>query len=163
MNAASLQSTPPDSQPELRGELLYEYTARFTRVVEYGASLEDVLAGAVQLPAAGLRVDIAFAGDVRGKIAGRLEGVDYLNVRADGRLQLDLRGTLTLDDGACIAFPASGVCLPQEGSRPALLRETVRLTTHHSSYAWLNGLEIWAVGQADVSAGTVRLRGYLPV
>lgn len=146
----------------LEGELLYEYTAHFTNIIEYGTSLAAVLSGQAPIPAAGARFDIAFAGDVRGKLAGRLEAIDYLNVRADGRMQLDLRGSLTTPDGARIAFAAGGVCLPAPGSSEALLRENVRLSTAHADYAWLGTHEIWAVGRADLAASSVHVRGYLP-
>lgn len=145
-----------------RGELLYEYSASFTKITEYGTSLQQLLSGRAPIPAMGARVDIAFEGDVRGKVSGRLDAIDYLNIRADGRMELDLKGTLTTPDGARIAFAAGGVCLPQAGSSQSLLRENVRLTTSHSDYAWLNTLEIWAVGHADVASGTVHLRGYIP-
>lgn len=146
----------------LNGELLYEYTARFTKVTEYGASLPALLSGQAPIPPAGARFDIAFEGDVHGKLAGRLEAIDYLNVRADGRMELDLRGTLTTPDGARIAFAAGGVCLPDPDSTRSLLRENVRLTTAHPDYAWLGTREIWAVGHADLASATVHLRGYIP-
>lgn len=147
---------------ELLGELLYEYTARFTNVVEYGTPLRPLLSGELAIPAHGARFDIAFEGDVRGKLAGRLSAIDYLNVRADGRMELDLRGALRTQDGAHIAFRAGGVCLPGAPEQPSFLRENVRLTTSHAAYAWLNGLEIWALGHADILTGSVDLRGYVP-
>jgi hypothetical protein len=146
----------------LKGELLYEYTAHFTNIVEYGTPLAAVLSGQAPIPPAGARFDIAFAGDVQGQLAGRLEAIDYLNVRADGRMDLDLRGTLTTPEGARIAFAAGGVCLPAPGSTEALLRENVRLSTAHADYAWLGTREIWAIGYADLAASRVFLRGYLP-
>lgn len=147
---------------ELTGELLYEYTARFTKITEYGASLQALLSGQEPIPPAGARFDIAFEGDVQGRIAGRLEAIDYLNVRADGRMELDLRGTLTTPDGARIAFAAGGVCLPEPASPRSLLRENVRLRTAHADYAWLGRHEIWALGYADLASSTVHLRGYIP-
>lgn len=147
---------------EIRGDLLYEYTARFTSVTEYGVSLQALLSGQVPIPPGGARLDIAFEGDVQGRIGGRLEAIDYLNVRADGRMELDLKGRLTTPDGARIAFSAGGVCLPEAGTARSLLRENVQLRTAHADYAWLNALEIWAIGHADIASGSVHLRGYLP-
>lgn len=147
----------------LKGELLYEYTAQFTKITEYGMSLQALLSGQVPVPPAGARFDIAFEGDVQGRLGGRLEAIDYLNVRADGRMELDLRGTLTTPEGARIAFAAGGLCVQDPASSRSLLYENVRLTTAHADYAWLCSHEIWASGYADLASSTVYLRGYLPV
>ncbi len=48
------------------GELLYEVTAHFTKVTEYGVSLEAVRSGQVAPPPAGARFDLAFEGAARG-------------------------------------------------------------------------------------------------
>lgn len=143
------------------GRPLYEYTASLTRRTDYGLDLDEVLAGEVPIPPNGLRVDLHFEGEVRGELAGRIEGVDYLNVRADGRMELDIRATLTTEGGAKLALAAGGVVLPAEGTPVARLRENVRLSSAHADYAWLNPLEVWAVGEADMEARTVTLRGYL--
>jgi hypothetical protein len=39
--------------------------------------------------------------------------VDYVTVRADGRIDLDIKAEITTDDGEKIAFAASGVGIPQ--------------------------------------------------
>ena len=142
--------------------LLYEYTLEIVGVTEYGASMQAILAGEATPPAAGLRVDIAFAGESRGILAGTIRGVDYLNIRADGRMELDIRAELTTPDGEKIALAAGGVAIPQPGTTESLLRENVRLTTASPKYAWLNRLEIWAIGRADVGTGAIHVRGYLP-
>jgi hypothetical protein len=41
--------------------------------------------------------------------------VDYVTVRADGRIDLDIKAEITTDDGEKIAFAASGVGIPQPG------------------------------------------------
>lgn len=150
------------SEPRLDGRLLYEYTARFTDVHEYGVSLADVLAGKRPPQAEGLRVDIAFAGEVQGELAGSLRAVDHLNVRADGRMELDIKGHLTTPSGESIAFAAGGVAIAQAEPGRCRIHEHVRLTSAHPAHAWLNTVEIWAVGSADVTTGTVHIRGYVP-
>jgi hypothetical protein len=142
-------------------EQLYEYTLRLTRITEYGADLGAVLTGQAKLPASGLRVDIAFEGTAEGRLAGTIEGIDYLNLRADGRMELDIRAELTTADGAKIAMTAGGVGRPQAGSTASALRENVKLTTAHPDWAWVNPLEIWAVGEADIATGVVHVRGYV--
>lgn len=146
----------------LPGELLYEYTLRLTGVTEYGASMQDLLTGAAAPPPTGLRVDIAFEGEARGRLAGAIRGVDYLNIRGDGRMELDIRAELTTPEGDKIAMRIGGVGLPQPGSTASLLRENIQLTTASPRYAWVNALEIWAVGVADIATGEVHVRGYLP-
>jgi hypothetical protein len=144
------------------GELLYEYKGRLTELVEYGASMRDILEGKAELPPGGLRVDISFEGDVEGPLAGRISGCDYLNIRADGRMELDIKATITTPEGKKIAVAAGGVAVPEEGSTASQLRENVKLTTADPDYAWLNPLEIWATGRADVADGSLRVCGYLP-
>lgn len=54
-------------QSALPGELLYEYTAQFTQVVEYGSSAETGLSGQTPPPAEGARFDVYFEGPVPGR------------------------------------------------------------------------------------------------
>ena len=144
------------------GEPIYEYTARFTKLTEFGAPVEDLLAGRAAPPPSGLRVDIHFEGEVTGKLGGYLKAVDYLNIRADGRMDLDIKGVIATPDGANIAISAGGVALPKPGSTASRIVENVKLTTAHPDYAWVNSLEFWAVGEGDIAARQVTIRGYLP-
>ena len=144
------------------GEPIYEYTLRPGSPVEYGARLDDIVSGQQAPPPAGFRVDLPFTGDARGRLAGTVVGVDYLNVRADGRMELDLKATLTTPDGGKIALAADGVALPRSGSTVVDLRENVQLRSASPNWAWLTAVQIWAVGQADMGSGEVRVRGYLP-
>jgi hypothetical protein len=141
-------------------EPLYEYRLRLGTPTEYGASLAAIVSGEAPPPASGLRVDLPFEGEATGRVAGSITGVDYLTVRADGRMQLDLRATITTRDGEKIAFAADGVALP-EGERTVTLRENVTLSSASPNWAWVNPLQIWAVGEADMARGDVTVRGYL--
>ena len=68
------------------GDLLYEYSLKFTKVTEYGFSMGDLLAGKAPPPPGGARFDVAIEGSASGpKLKGSVVGVDYLEVRADGR------------------------------------------------------------------------------
>ena len=141
------------------GELLYEYTPMVTQVVEYGASFEAIASRQVPPPAEGARVDVYFEGPVTGaKLSGSVKGVDYLNLRADGRYELNIRGEITTEDGKKIALIADGVAL---GQAPVLqLRENVKLTTSHPEHAWVNPIQIWASGTVDLAKGEIRVKGY---
>src|SRR6516164_238467 len=89
------------------GELIYEYTPRVTRIVEYGASAEAVLMRTSPPPEEGARLDLYLEGPVvAGRLQGTVAGVDYLNVRADGRAELHIHGHITLEDGKRIALEA---------------------------------------------------------
>jgi len=145
------------------GEQIYEYTLRLGSPVEYGARLDDIVSGRQAPPPAGFRVDLPFAGEARGRVEGTVVGVDYLNIRADGRMELDLKATLTTPDGERIALAAGGVALPRSGSTVVDLRENVQLRSASPNWAWLNTVQIWALGEADMASGEVRVRGYLPL
>jgi len=143
------------------GELIYEYTPRFTEVVEYGISAEGVFSGQTPPPAEGARFDVHFEGPVSGpRLTGTVKGVDYIHIRADGRAQLHIHAEITTDDGKKIALAADGVAIPQEGSPVLQLRENVTLTTSHPEYSWVNPIQVWAPGTVDVSTGEIRLKGY---
>lgn len=146
-------------QAQLPGELLYEYTAKITQVVEYGVSLDAVMSGQAPPPAEGARFDVYFEGPVAGaKLSGSVKGVDYLHLRADGRMQLNIHGEITTEDGKKIALFADGVAM---GEPPVLeLRENVTLTTSHPEYSWVNAIQVWAPGTVDLAKGEIRVMGY---
>jgi hypothetical protein len=97
---------------QLPGELLYEYTPTITQVVDYGVPMEALMSGQASPPAEGARFDVYFEGPVNGmKLNGSVKGVDYLHVRADGRLKLDIHAEITTEDGKKIALAADGVAL----------------------------------------------------
>ncbi len=54
----SEQTLVVGDQKELPGELLYEYTLKFTQVVEYGASADALISGQTPPPVEGARFDI---------------------------------------------------------------------------------------------------------
>jgi len=101
------------------GELIYEYTLRFTQVVAYGASADAVLSGRIPPPAEGARFDVYFEGLITGpRLKGTVRGVDYLHVRGDGRCQLDIHAEITTEDGKKIALAADGVAIPESPASP---------------------------------------------
>ena len=142
------------------GELLYDMTVNFTKVTEYGVSM-DALAGGQAPPPAGARIDVAFEGVSRGpKLKGTVTGVDYLQIRADGRFGLHIHAAVTMDDGENIALFADGVATPEPGTDVSHIRENVTLTTASEAYAWVNHLQVWGVGTVDLAKGEVNVKGY---
>jgi hypothetical protein len=143
------------------GDLLYEYTVKLTGLTEYGASFGPLQAGTMPPPPEGARFDISFEGASIGpKLKGKVVGVDYLRVRADGRFDLHIHAEITTDDGHKISLHADGVALPQPGSPVAGLRENVTLFTSSKAYAWVNSLQVWATGTVDLTEQVVHLKGY---
>lgn len=76
--------------PAMQGEKTYEYEFDITGVTDYGVSMDAILAGKEMIPLQGARFDLAVTGRGKGRLSGRAHGVDYLRVRADGRIELDL-------------------------------------------------------------------------
>jgi hypothetical protein len=96
----------------MRGEKIYEYDLDVTRMTDY-VSLEAFLSGKEKVPPQGLRIDIAFEGRATGRLAGRVKGVDYAWIRADGRINLDIRAVIETENGSRIALSADGVAVPR--------------------------------------------------
>jgi Protein of unknown function (DUF3237) len=147
-------------QIQLPGELLYEYTLKTTQVVEYGVSLQALTMGQVAAPQEGARFDVHFEGPLSGaRLSGSMEGVTHMRIRADGRAELHFHAVITTEDGKNIAMAADGVAL----GRPPLLqlRINVTLATSHPEYAWVNPIQIWAVGTTDAATGEARAKGYI--
>lgn len=146
---------------EVPGDLIYEYTTHVTSVVEYGVSADAVFSGQMPPPAEGARFDFYFEGPVTGpEVSGMVKGVDYMQMRADGRAQLHIHAEITTEDGGKIALAADGVAIAEEGSPIWQLRENVTLTTSHPEHSWVNPLQVWAPGTVDLSTGEVRIKAY---
>jgi hypothetical protein len=141
--------------------LLYKFRVDFTDIKEFGVSLSGLMAGDIPAPAEGARFDVVFSGSIAGpKINGKISGIDYVHVRADGRFQLNIHADIVTDDGARIALHADGVAIPKEGSPVVELRENHALTTSFEEYTWLNRIQIWAKGIADLEGQFVEISAY---
>jgi hypothetical protein len=145
----------------MNGEKIYEYDLDITGATDYGVSMESILAGQETIPPQGARFDVAFEGKASGRLSGRVRGVDYLRMRADGRIDLDIRATIETDDGFRIALSADGVAVMRQGEPIADLCENVTLTTAAAGYAWVNARQIWAPGSVNLAAGTVHIDAYM--
>jgi hypothetical protein len=129
------------------GDLLYEYTLKVTGIAEYGVSFETLIAGSVAPPPEGARFDVSLDGHAKGsRLSGRVMGVDYLRVRADGRFLHITRNAA--EDGSRIAarrwdaeqrrrrlrenvtsafqsYPATRLCHEHRGSRKSFISRRV--------------------------------------
>jgi hypothetical protein len=145
----------------MRGEKIYDMELNITGVTDYGVSMDAILAGQEAIPLHGARFDLAVAGRYEGRLAGRAHGVDYLRVRADGRIELDLHVIIETEDGHRIALSGDGQAAPRAGEPVLDIFANVRLSTASKNYAWVNERQIWGVGTASLATGNVRVEGFM--
>jgi Protein of unknown function (DUF3237) len=100
--------------PAMRGEKIYEYEFDITGVTDYGVSMDAILANKGPIPPQGARFDLAVTGRGKGRLSGRAHGVDYLRIRADGGIELDLHVSVETDDGRRIALSGDGQAAPRK-------------------------------------------------
>ena len=146
----------------MTGEKIYEYDLMVTGMTDFGITLDSILSGASAIPPQGARIDVAFDGRATGRLAGRVSGVDYLRIRADGRITLDIRAVIATDDGQRIALAADGVATPRANAPIVDLCENVVLTTAAERYAWVNARQIWGIGTVNLAEGKVHIEGFMP-
>jgi hypothetical protein len=141
----------------MTGEEIYSYDLDITGMTDHGIPLPAIISGESKVPPQGARIDVTFAGVATGRLTGSVKGVDYLRIRADGRMDLDIRATIETNDGCRIALSADGVATPRADEPVADLIENVTLTTAAESYAWVNARQVWAVGTVNLATGKIHL------
>ena len=145
----------------MTGEKIYEYDLTVTGVTDCGVTLQGVLSGQERIPSQGVRIDIAFEGRASGRLAGSVQGVDYVRMRADGRIDLDIRAVIETENGSRIALSANGVAVPRAGEPIADLCENVSLSTAALDYAWVNTRQVWGIGTVNFTVGKVHIDAYM--
>ncbi len=116
-------------QAPMPGEFIYEQIAHVTQITEYGLAFDKLVSGTAPPPAEGARFDAVVEGTATGpKLNGVVKGVDYVHVRADGRIALHYHAEITTEDDKKIALEADGVLTLEPGSPIAQLRNNVALT-----------------------------------
>lgn len=145
----------------MRGEKIYDCELDLTGVTDYGVSMDAILAGQEAIPLHGARFDLAVAGRYTGRLAARAHGVDYLRVRADGRMELDLHLVLETEDGHRIAMSGDGQAAQRPGEPVLDIFANIRLSTASKKYAWVNERQIWGVGTASLATGKVLVEGFM--
>jgi len=85
---------------------------------------------------------------LKGKVAEGASG-DWLLVRPDGSMRLDVRITLRTDDGAAILMCYSGLIVGKEGSRA--FRTAPLFDTGEARCAWLNDIQAVGIGKYGAS------------
>lgn len=109
---------------------------------------------------AGVRIDFPFEGIATGEHwegERPVKGVDYVTVRADGNMDLDIHGTIG-ERKEAVSYRAIGVSIANE-DQSADPKELVVFQTGNEELAWLNN-EI-AVAFGHGAAGKITLEIYL--
>lgn len=145
----------------MKGEKIYEYDLDVTGMTDYGITLQAILSGQASIPPQGARIDFAFEGLAKGRLTGRVRGIDYLWMRNDGRIDLDIRAVVETEDGHRIALSAGGVGVPRAAEPVADLCENVSLTTAVKEYAWVNTRQTWGVGTVNFDSGKIHIDAYM--
>ncbi|HEY2234242.1 MAG TPA: DUF3237 family protein [Candidatus Angelobacter sp.] len=146
----------------MRGEKIYECDFNITGMTDYGVTLDALLSGKESVPLQGARIDVAFDGDIKGRITGKVRsGVEYLQLRADGRTDLDGRATIETDDGHRIAMRIEGVATPRANEPMMDLIANVRLTTTTPKYAWVNTKQIWGLATVNLATAKIHVESFL--
>ena len=145
----------------MKGEKIYEYEFDLTGVTDYGVSMNAILAGKETVPLQGARFDLTVEGRGKGRLSGRARGVDYLRMRADGRIDLDLHLTIETDDGHRIALSGDGQAAPRKCEAALDIFANIRLSTASKEYAWVSARQIWSVGAASMTTGKIYAEAYM--
>lgn len=142
--------------------LIFEEHLQLTGMTEYGFGWEELNAGKETVPAEGARFDISFEGILKGpRITGKVKGVDYLTVRADGKFILNLQAIVITDDGESVALEEDGILIPdEEDPHYADLQLNMKFTTATPRYAWLNKKMVWGIGRVNREHGTIHIQAY---
>jgi hypothetical protein len=143
----------------MRGEKIYEQDLDLAGVTDFGVSLDAILAGTI--PLQGARIDLAIDGRSKGRLSGRVHGADYVRIRADGRIDLDLHVTIETEDGHRVALSGDGQAAPRNGEPLLDIFANIRLSTAAAEYAWVNERQIWAVGTANLATGKIHAEAYM--
>ena len=108
----------------------------------------------------GMRIDFPFNGVATGphwEGERPVEGVDYVTVRSDGNMQLDIRATIGSKREA-VSYTGTGVSIanPDQSADP---RELLVFSTGNEDLAWLNNEIGVALGHG--AAGKLELEIYV--
>ena len=144
----------------MRGDKIYECDLHLLEVTDYGVTLDAILAGKEMVPLQGARFDLKVDGRCEGRISGRQHGVDYIRMRADGRIDLDLHVAIETDDGRRIALSGDGQAAARDSEPMLDIFANIRLSTASKEFAWVNGRQVWAVGTANLATGKIHVEAY---
>ena len=107
---------------------------------------------------AGTRIDFAFEGTATSdhwEGERPVRGVDYVTIRGDGNMDLEIRGTIG-EKRETVAYRASGVSVvhSQTSASP---QELITFQTGNEDLAWLNAVVGVGLGKGDGPALDLRI------
>jgi hypothetical protein len=108
----------------------------------------------------GMRIDFPFEGTATSEHWGGarpVRGVDYVTVRSDGNMNLDIHGTIG-EKRESVSYTATGVSIANE-DQSADPRELIVFETGNADLAWLNNEVGVAFGHG--AGGKITLEIYL--
>jgi hypothetical protein len=93
------------------------------------------------------------------RLSGKIEppGGDWVYLREDGSVRLDVRLTLRTEDGAGILMTYAGIGTPKEGGGLSI-RSAPLFETGDERYTWLNNIQ--AIGIGTPGDGSVTYEVY---
>jgi hypothetical protein len=91
----------------------------------------------------------------------RARDADYLRVRADGRMELDLHLTIETEDGRRIALSGDGQAAPRSGEPTLDIFANIRRSTADKEYSRVNERQIWSVGTARLATGKLHFEAFM--
>jgi hypothetical protein len=147
---------------QLPGELIYQYNLQVTGVTTDGASAFDaVVSGAAGIPRKGPGTTSPGRGlsPASGYEERSPESATSISVPM-AALTCHIHAEIATEDDKKIALFAAGVLNFRANSTVGDLRENVTLTTSEHGYAWVNPLQIWALGTVDIATCEVHIAGY---
>ena len=92
--------------------------------------------------------------DLKGTIVP--PGGDWVHVRKDRTIHLDVRLLLVTDDGESILMTYQGIGLPQDDGTTSI-RTAPTFETGSDAYGWLNDVQAVGIGTADSSGVTYEI------
>ena len=102
----------------------------------------------------GKRFDAFFEGELTGpKLSGKMRGIDYILLRSDGIIELNVRAVIVTDDRINISVQISGY-----GQGDELKDTQIRMITGHEKYRWLMSKII--IGKGKSANGELELDYY---
>lgn len=154
--------TKTQAERKIQTKTMFVEEVRLTSITEFGVSWKDLVSGKLGLPPEGARFNVAFEGTVDGPlVSGTKRGIDYLEVRGDGKFVLNLHAVITTSDGENISVQESGVLTPSPvGSPIGKLQLCMRMVSHSSKYKWLNKIDLFGNGYADMLTGKINVTAF---
>ena len=123
-------------------------------------TMDAIMSGKAKVPLQGAQFDVAFVGTSKGVLAGKVHGVDYLVMRADGRTDLNVHATPETQHGQRIAAHIGGVASPRQNEQVIDLHENIPAHPQRPEQGWVNSRR-FGVGAVNLATGKAHIEAYM--